>query len=247
MKMAKLAQDAREAGRSSPKFSIEQTQALASFLQLQQDLKKARRIHLDRRGNRKVSFKPELAKLAHDMREKGSADSFLETFEWPISEETDADVNSYQSGAAGLHRFREAAAITSKQKKASLGTSIANGAKGAAKSIANGAKSAATSIANGAKSAAKMGMSMMSALMSACEIKVHSCVMCEYVLLEVERLIRAKPNLRSGDGYYPGTMDFGGGMQSGAYRVYPGNYLEQNEDISPLQNKDDNSNVIKLN
>ena len=32
-----------------------------------------------------------------------------------------------------------------------------------------------------------------------------------------------------GGGYYPGVMDFGGGIQKGNYRVYPGSYLQAAE------------------
>ena len=50
----------------------------------------------------------------------------------------------------------------------------------------------------------------------------ESCVMCEYILEQVDKMIKAQPRLMQGNGFYPGTMDFGGGVQQGNYRVYQG-------------------------
>ena len=38
----------------------------------------------------------------------------------------------------------------------------------------------------------------------------ESCVMCEYVLEQVDKMIKAQPRLMQGNGYYPGTMDLVG-------------------------------------
>ena len=54
----------------------------------------------------------------------------------------------------------------------------------------------------------------------------ESCVMCEYILEQVDKMIKAQPRLMQGNGFYPGTVDFGGGVQQGNYRVYQGTYLE---------------------
>ena len=52
------------------------------------------------------------------------------------------------------------------------------------------------------------------------------CVMCEYILEQVDKMIKAQPRMMNGNGYYPGVMDFGGGVQQGNYRIYQGTYLQ---------------------
>lgn len=59
--------------------------------------------------------------------------------------------------------------------------------------------------------------------------KGDKCSMCEYVLESIDRAVKSKPRMIGGGGYYPGVMDFGGGIQKGNYRVYPGSYLQENE------------------
>jgi hypothetical protein len=56
------------------------------------------------------------------------------------------------------------------------------------------------------------------------------CVMCEYILEQVDKMIKAQPRMMNGNGYYPGVMDFGGGVQQGNYRIYQGSYVEMSEE-----------------
>ena len=42
----------------------------------------------------------------------------------------------------------------------------------------------------------------------------ESCVMCEYILEQVDKMIKAQPRLMQGNGFYPGTVDFGGGSRA---------------------------------
>ena len=62
------------------------------------------------------------------------------------------------------------------------------------------------------------------------------CVMCEYILEQVDKMIKAQPRMMNGNGYYPGVMDFGGGVQQGNYRVYQGTYLEESESSAAHKN-----------
>ena len=64
-----------------------------------------------------------------------------------------------------------------------------------------------------------------------------SCVMCEYILEQVDKMIKAQPRMMNGNGYYPGVMDFGGGVQQGNYRIYQGTYLEEGESSTTLLKK----------
>jgi hypothetical protein len=84
---------------------------------------------------------------------------------------------------------------------------------GAASSMAGGASSMAGAVA---------GQAMNS-------MYDKPCVMCEYILEQVDKMIKAQPRMMNGNGYYPGVMDFGGGVQQGNYRTYQGTYLEESE------------------
>ena len=41
------------------------------------------------------------------------------------------------------------------------------------------------------------------------QIPHEDCVICEYVLETIDRLLKAQPRMQNGNGYYPGVMDFG--------------------------------------
>lgn len=60
----------------------------------------------------------------------------------------------------------------------------------------------------------------------------EECVICEYTMEVIDRMLKAQPRLMNGNGYYPGVMDFGGGIQQGNYRVYQGTYLETGEEAA---------------
>jgi hypothetical protein len=73
------------------------------------------------------------------------------------------------------------------------------------------------------------------------------CVMCEYILEQVDKMIKAQPRMMNGNGYYPGVMDFGGGVQQGNYRTYQGTYLEVGEKNSRKSRRGERRNLpIKL-
>jgi len=86
-----------------------------------------------------------------------------------------------------------------------------------------------------ASAAASAGGAVAGAAMNSMYDK--SCVMCEYILEQVDKMIKAQPRMMNGNGYYPGVMDFGGGVQQGNYRIYQGTYLEEGESSTTLFKK----------
>lgn len=98
-------------------------------------------------------------------------------------------------------------------------------------SVSSAASSATSGLSSAASAAAPALASAAGAVAgtAANDMYDESCVMCEYILEQVDKMIKAQPRLMQGNGFYPGTMDFGGGVQQGNYRVYQGTYLEESE------------------